>query len=435
MTRKVYIETYGCQMNVADTELMYGVLRDGDYQIADNIDDADVVLLNTCAVREKAEERVYGRAAQLLRYKYERPELVIGITGCMAEHLQEKIVERAPYIDVVVGPDAYRRLPNLLSDAGETDPKIDVRLDRNETYEGLAASRREGISGWVTIQRGCNKFCTFCIVPYVRGRERGTSPREVLRQVRDLAAMGYKEVSLLGQTVNSYAYEGVDFADLLRAVSEVEGIERIRYTSPYPVDFSQKLIDTLAELDKVKNYLHLPLQSGSNKVLEHMKRGYSLEEFRDILTRLRQAMPDLAISTDIIVGFPDETEEEFEMTLDAMREFQFDSAFMFAYSEREGTFAAKKIEDSIPEDVKSARLSKLIAVQNEIQTQKYAARIGHVEKVLVDSPAKRGPDHWIGRTDHFKNVVVEAYEDIAPGQIVDVLIDRATMNTLYGKRV
>lgn len=247
--------------------------------------------------------------------------------------------------------------------------------------------------------------------------------------------MGYKEVSLLGQTVNSYAYEGVDFADLLRAVSEVEGIERIRYTSPYPVDFSQKLIDTLAELDKVKNYLHLPLQSGSNKVLEHMKRGYSLEEFRDILTRLRQAMPDLAISTDIIVGFPDETEEEFEMTLEAMREFQFDSAFMFAYSEREGTFAAKKIEDSIPEEVKSARLSKLIAVQNEIQTQKYAARIGHVEKVLVDSPAKRGPDHWIGRTDHFKNVVVEAYEGIAPGQIVDVLIERATMNTLYGKRV
>lgn len=435
MARKVYIETYGCQMNVADTELMYGVLRDGDYEIADNIDDADVVLLNTCAVREKAEERVYGRAAQLLRHKYERPELVLGITGCMAEHLQDKIVERAPYVDVVIGPDAYRRLPNLLTDAGKIDPIVDVRLDRTETYEGLAASRREGVSGWVTIQRGCDKFCTFCIVPYVRGRERGTSPREVLRQVRDLAAMGYKEVTLLGQTVNSYAYEGVDFADLLRSVAAVDGIERIRYTSPYPVDFSQKLIDTLAELDKVKNYLHLPLQSGSNKVLEHMKRGYTLEEFRDILTRLRIAMPDVAVSTDIIVGFPDETDEEFEMTLDVMREFQFDSAFMFAYSEREGTVAAKKIADSIPEAVKSERLSRLIALQNEIGAQKYAARIGAMERVLIDSPAKRGPDHWIGRTDHFKNVVLPAYEGIAAGQIVDVRVDRATLNTLYGERV
>lgn len=435
MTRKVYIETYGCQMNVADTELMYGVLRDGDYEIAENIDDADVVLLNTCAVREKAEERVYGRAAQLLRHKYERPELVLGITGCMAEHLQDKIVERAPYIDLVVGPDAYRRLPGLLSNAGEVDPIVDVRLDRNETYEGLAASRREGVSGWVTIQRGCNKFCTFCIVPYVRGRERGTSPREVLRQVRDLAAMGYKEVSLLGQTVNSYAYEGVDFADLLRSVAAVDGIERIRYTSPYPVDFSQKLIDTLAELDKVKNFLHLPLQSGSNKVLDHMKRGYTLEEYRDILVRLRAAMPDLAVSTDIIVGFPDETDEEFQMTLDAMREFQFDSAFMFAYSEREGTVAAKKIEDSIPESLKSERLSQLIALQNEIGMQKYAARIGATETVLVDSPAKRGPDHWIGRTDHFKNVVLPAYDGIAPGQIVQVKVERATLNTLYGTRI
>lgn len=247
--------------------------------------------------------------------------------------------------------------------------------------------------------------------------------------------MGYKEVTLLGQTVNSYAYEGVDFADLLRSVAAVDGIERIRYTSPYPVDFSQKLIDTLAELDKVKNYLHLPLQSGSNKVLEHMKRGYTLEEFRDILTRLRIAMPDVAVSTDIIVGFPDETDEEFEMTLDVMREFQFDSAFMFAYSEREGTVAAKKIADSIPEAVKSERLSRLIALQNEIGAQKYAARIGAMERVLIDSPAKRGPDHWIGRTDHFKNVVLPAYEGIAAGQIVDVRVDRATLNTLYGERV
>lgn len=435
MTRNVYIETYGCQMNVADTELMYGVLKDNGFGIATSIDDADVVLLNTCAVREKAEERVFGRATQLLRYKYEKPELIMGITGCMAEHLQDKILERAPYIDIVVGPDAYRRLPELLKNAAESESVVDVRLDKNETYEGLAASRREGVSGWVTIQRGCDKFCTFCIVPYVRGRERGTAPREVLRQVRDLADMGYKEVTLLGQTVNSYAYEDVDFADLLEAVAQVEGIERIRYTSPYPIDFSQKLIDTLARIDKIPNYLHLPLQSGSNKVLEHMKRGYTVEAFRDIVQRLRVAMPDIALSTDIIVGFPDETNEEFEQTLEVLREFQFDYAFMFAYSEREGTVASKRIPDTITPEEKSRRLSALIEVQNAITRSCYEARIGTIEEVLVDSPAKRGPDHWCGRSPHFKNVVFPAFEGIRPGMIVQAEIARASVNTLYSDRV
>lgn len=432
MTQRVFIETYGCQMNVADSELMYGVLKDSGYQLADSVDEADVVLINTCAIREKAEERIYGRASQLLRHKYERPELVLGITGCMAEHLKEKIVERAPYVDVVVGPDAYRRLPQLLDDAGENDPIIDVRLDRRETYEGLPPSRRDGVSGWLTIQRGCDKFCTFCIVPYVRGRERGTSPREVLRQARDLSAMGYKEVTLLGQTVNSYRYEDVDFADLLRAVHEVEGIERIRYTSPYPIDFSDKLIATLAELDKVPNFLHLPLQSGSNKVLAHMERGYSVEDFEDIVERLRAAMPDIALSTDVIVGFPDESDEEFEETLEAMRRFQFDSAFMFAYSEREGTVASKKIPDSIPEAVKKERLQRLIALQNEISTEKHHARIGKVERVLIEGPGKRGPDHWLGRTEHFKNTLVPAFDGIAAGQMLNVRIDRATSHSLYG---
>lgn len=435
MTRNVYIETYGCQMNVADTELMYGVLRDNGYGIAESIDDADIVLLNTCAVREKAEERVYGRASQLLRHKYERPELVLGITGCMAEHLQDKIIERAPYVDLVIGPDAYRRLPNLLADAEDDDPVIDVRLDKRETYEGLAASRREGVSGWVTIQRGCDKFCTFCIVPFVRGRERGTPPREVLRQVRDLAQMGYKEVTLLGQTVNSYNYEDVDFADLLVAVSEVDGIERIRYTSPYPIDFNQKLIDTLARLDKVPNFLHLPLQSGSDAVLSAMKRGYTVQEFRDIVTNLRTAMPDIALSTDIIVGFPDESEEDFQKTLDLVQELRFDSAFMFAYSEREGTYASKRIDDNIPAEVKSERLSRLIALQNAVSKEKNEARIGSVQEVLVDSPAKRGPEHWCGRTASFNNVVFPAFEGIRPGMMIQVKIDRVTPNTLYGDLV
>lgn len=432
MTRNVYIETYGCQMNVADTELMYGVLRDNGYDIAENIDSADIVLLNTCAVREKAEERVYGRASQLLRHKYERPELILGITGCMAEHLQDKIIERAPYVDLVIGPDAYRRLPTLLADADGDDPVMDVRLDKGETYEGLAASRREGVSGWVTIQRGCDKFCTFCIVPFVRGRERGTPPREVLRQVRDLAEMGYKEVTLLGQTVNSYNYEDVDFADLLVAVSEVDGIERIRYTSPYPIDFNPKLIDTLARLDKVPNFLHLPLQSGSDDVLSAMKRGYTVQEFRDIVTDLRAAMPNIALSTDLIVGFPDETEEDFQKTLDLVQELRFDSAFMFAYSEREGTYASKRIDDNIPAQIKSERLSRLIALQNAISKEKNEARIGSVQEVLVDSPAKRGPEHWCGRTASFNNVVFPTFDGIRPGMMIKVKIDRVTPNTLYG---
>ncbi len=350
----------------------------------------------------------------------------------MAEHLKEKIVERAPYVDIVAGPDAYRRLPDILDKASEEGAIVDVRLDKQETYEGLAASRRDGVSGWVTIQRGCDKFCTFCIVPYVRGRERGAAPREVLRQVRDLANMGYKEVTLLGQTVNSYVYEDVDFADLLESVASVEGIERIRYTSPYPTDFTDKLIATLARLDKVPNYLHLPLQAGSNKVLADMRRRYTIEEFRDIVQRLRQAMPDISISTDVIVGFPNETEEEFQETLDAMTEFQFDSAFMFAYSERKGTYASKHIDDNIPPEVKSDRLTRLIELQNAITERKSQEHIGKTVSVLLDGPAKRGPEMWFGRTEHFKNAILPHFDGIKQGMIVKMKVERASMNTLYG---
>jgi tRNA-2-methylthio-N6-dimethylallyladenosine synthase len=420
-------------MNVADSELMFGVLKDAGYEEASRIDEADVVLINTCAVRESAEERIYGRASQLLRFKYENPDLVLGITGCMAEHLRDKIVERAPYVDLLVGPDAYRRLPGLIEDAGNDDPVIDVRLDKRETYEGLPASRRDGVSGWVTIQRGCDKFCTFCIVPFVRGRERGTPPREVLRQVRDLATMGYKEVTLLGQTVNSYQYEDADFADLLRAVHQVDGIERIRYTSPYPVDFTPKLVETLAELPKVCNFLHLPLQSGSNTVLEDMRRGYTVEDFMDIVTRIRSAIPDIGLSTDVIVGFPTEEDDDFRKTLDIMREVEFDSAFMFAYSEREGTYASKKIDDKLPESLKKERLQELIKMQNGISEKKYAARIGKTEKVMLAGPAKRGPENWIGRTEHFKNTIVPASDWMTEGDIIDVTIDRATSHTLYAE--
>ncbi len=432
---RVYIETYGCQMNVADTELMLGALVKDGYTVAQTLDEADVILLNTCAVREKAEDRIYGRASQLLRFKYTNPNLVLGITGCMAEHLKEKIVEKAPYIDVVVGPDAYRRLPSILREAKGEDPIVDVRLDKNETYEGMTAARGEGVSGWVSIQRGCDKFCTFCIVPYTRGRERGTPPREVLRQVRELADMGYREVTLLGQTVNSYRFEDVDFADLLTSVAQVDGIERVRYTSPYPIDFTPKLIDTLASLPNVPDYLHLPLQSGNNRVLEEMKRGYTVEEFVDIVQRLRARMPDIAISTDIIVGFPNETDEEFEDTFRLMGEIEFDMAFMFAYSEREGTYASKKIEDNIPTAVKKARLRRIIDQQEAISIRKYQAKVGSVVTVLAEGPSRRDDGTFYGKSGDFKTTVFQPPAGAKAGDLIDVRITSATGHTLHGEPV
>lgn len=429
--KKVWIETYGCQMNVADTELMYGGLLKSGYEIAEKLDEADVILLNTCAVREKAEERIYGRASQLLRFKYTNPDLVLGITGCMAEHLKDQISERAPYVDLIVGPDAYRRLPDLLSEAGGGDPVVDVRLDKGETYDGMTPARGKGVSGWVTIQRGCDKFCTFCIVPYTRGRERGTPPREVLRQARELAAMGYSEITLLGQTVNSYVYEDIDFADLLRSVAQIDGLKRIRYTSPYPIDFSEKLIRTLAELDNVPNYLHLPVQSGADSMLDRMSRGYSVADFCKIVDSLRKHMPDIAISTDIIVGFPDETDEEFQATLKLVREIEFDFAFMFAYSERDGTYASKKIPDTIPEALKKARLRELIDLQEQIGLRKYQQMVGKTVQVLAEGPAKRG-NGWFGKSADFKTTVFTPPSDVVAGTLVDVEVASATAHALYG---
>lgn len=433
--KKVFIETYGCQMNISDTELILGSLATVGYQSTTRLDEADLILMNTCAVREKAEERVYGRAAQLRRFKNGNPDLIIGITGCMAEHLKEKILDEAPYVDLVVGPDAYRRLPELVGRAGQGDPILDVRLDKGETYEGISPTRSEGVTGWITIQRGCDKFCTFCIVPYTRGRERGTSPREVLRQAHELAEMGFKELTLLGQTVNSYRYEEVDFADLLRTVAQVPGIERIRFTSPYPIDFSDKLIATIAELPNVPDAVHLPLQSGSDRILTEMRRGYTLEEFRVLVHKLRAAMPEVSISTDIIVGFPDETEEDFRATCAALEEFAFDSAFMFAYSEREGTYASKKIPDSISEATKKQRLIEIIAMQERISGERFARQRGRTVEVLVDGPSRRAPDQYFGRARDFKATLFSSPHELKQGTIVQVLVHNTSSHSLFGTLV
>ena len=432
--RRVFIETYGCQMNVADTELMGGILASEGFEAASEMSEADVILINTCAVREKAEERVFGRLTQLLQYKHENPSLVLGVTGCMAEHLKERIVERAPYVDLVVGPDAYRRLPSLVSGqlAQGEDAAIDVKLDRRETYEGIEPRRGKGVGGWITVQRGCDKFCTFCIVPFVRGRERGVPPREILRQARDLAARGVPEITLLGQTVNSYRYEDSDFADLLEALVTIDGIDRIRFTSPYPIDFTPKLIETMAKHEKICKYLHLPVQSGSDEMLRRMRRGYTRGEYDALVSQIREAMPEVAISTDVIVGFPGESGEDYQRTMELVESTRFDFAYLFKYSERDGTYAARKLTDDISEQLKRERLSALIELQESISGEVFTTRVGREVEVMAEGPSKKSDLDWCGRTDDFKMTVFPKLPDLTPGQIVRVKIERCTSHTLMG---
>jgi tRNA-2-methylthio-N6-dimethylallyladenosine synthase len=440
---RVYVETYGCQMNVADSDLIGSVLAGAGYAMAARADEADVIVVNTCAIREKAEDRVIARAGELGALKRRRPGTVLAIVGCMAEHLKERLGERAPSVDVIAGPDSYRRLPELLassrararrpggaSPVSPAPPVIDVRLDKAETYEGLSgAVGGDGVSGFVTIQRGCDKFCTFCVVPFTRGRERGTPPREVLRQVRELAEAGYREVVLLGQTVNSYRWDDITFAELLRAVARVDGIERVRFTSPYPVDFTDDVIAAIADEPKLCKYVHLPVQSGSDAVLDRMRRGYRIADYRAIVAALRRAMPQIALSTDLLTGFSGETLADHQATLALMRELRFDSAFMFAYSERDLTFAAKKLADDVAPADKQRRLSEIVQLQEQISAEVFAAHIGRRERVLVHGPSKRDPAQLMGRTDGFKTVILPAGVG-AIGELVDVTIARATMATL-----
>jgi len=427
--RSVYIETYGCQMNLADTELLLGHLNRHGYQRTQDPAGADVILINTCAIREHAEERVLGRLGDLLRYKARRPDVQIGLAGCMAQHLRDTLMAKLPLVDFVVGPDAYRRLPEMLANAAG-DPFIDVRLDRAETYADITPQREGGVRAWVTIMRGCDKFCTFCVVPFVRGRERSLPADALIDQVRRLAADGYREVVYLGQTVNAYRDGATDFAELLRRTDAIDGIERIRFTSPHPSDMSERVIDAMTTCGKVCPQLHLPLQSGSDRVLERMERGYTAAEYLDLVTRLRRALPDIALSTDIIVGFPGEDEADFLATRELMRLVGYDNAFMFKYSARSGT-KAFKWEETVPEEEKSRRLQAIIALQEECSAAINRMQIGRVTKVLVEGPARRREGWMAGKTPQFKTAVFPAngyrVGDIGPLRITD-----STAHTLIG---
>ena len=430
-TRKVYIETYGCQMNISDTELILGLLKPQGYESTSTPDGADVILLNTCAIREHAEERIIGRLGDLVKHKARKPGIVLGLTGCMAQHHRDALLDKAPFLDLVLGPDAYRNLPALLSQEEADEPLVSVRLDRDETYADVTPARGEGVRAWVTVMRGCDKFCTFCIVPYVRGRERSVPAVALLDQVRELAGQGYKEVVYLGQTVNAYRDGDVDFGQLLRQTADINGIERIRFTSPHPSDMDDSVIDAMAGCDKVAPYLHLPLQAASNRVLKRMERGYTIEEYADLVERLREAIPNLALSTDVIVGFPGEEEDDFRATYDYMAEARYDFAFMFKYSAREGT-QAYKWGETLSEKEKGQRLQEIIRLQEGIGGEINQQRVGQSVEVLVEGPAKKQKDWLAGKDPQFKTVVFPG-NGAQPGDVVSVRVTSANAHTLVGE--
>jgi tRNA-2-methylthio-N6-dimethylallyladenosine synthase len=387
---RIYIETYGCQMNVADSELVFGLLGGEGYVRTDDPAAADVMLVNTCAVRDRAEQRVLGRVGELKRYK--RPGDVLGVVGCMAQRLGERLLERVPQVDLVIGPDGYRSLPELIARAragGAGGRAADVEFRPWEHYEDVPAARAGGPSAFVTVQRGCDYRCTFCIVPMTRGVERSRKLADVVREVEALAARGTTEVTLLGQTVNSYDDGARDFADLLRAVGAVSGIRRVRFTSPYPTDFSERVLAAMAETPAVCEHVHLPAQSGSNRTLKRMLRRYTRERYLEVVAALRGAVPGIALTTDLIVGFPGETEEDFQETVCLAETVGFDDAFTFRFSPREGT-AAVRLKDPVPDDVAAERLERLIAVVRRMARRKNAGLVGTTHEVLVEGNAKRG---------------------------------------------
>jgi tRNA-2-methylthio-N6-dimethylallyladenosine synthase len=433
---KVYIETYGCQMNLADTEIVLGILQNNGYSVTKHLEDADVVLVNTCSIRENAEQRIYGRLGNFKTIKDKKPDLVVGVLGCMAERLRTDLVDKKKIVDVVVGPDEYRRLPELIDIAFNGDKGIGVKLSKTETYDDIIPHREDGLQAWISVMRGCDKFCTFCVVPFTRGRERSRTLSSVVDEVKQLSARGFKEITLLGQNVNSYLDDeltnGGDFADLLSSCAQVDRSMRIRFTTSHPQDLSDKLLYTIAQHPNICNYIHLPVQSGSNRILELMNRTYSIEHYLQLIEKARKIIPGVSFSTDIISGFPTETFEDHIMTLEVMREVRFDGAFMFKYSPREGT-KAFKMNDDVTEETKTKRLQEIINLQQQISFEQNQELIGKEEIVLVEGFSRKSEKFLSGRSDTNKVVIIPADNKIKVGDYVRAEINKATSGTLFGE--
>ena len=429
---KVYIETYGCQMNLADSEIVKSILKDKGYNFTDDLNSANVILLNTCSVRDNAEQRIYGRLGNIKKLKDNNPDTVIGILGCMAERLRKDLIEEKQIVDLVVGPDEYRRLPEFIDTAYAGEKGIGVKLSKTETYDDIIPYREDGLSAWISVMRGCDKFCTFCVVPFTRGRERSRNLDSIVYEVKQLSERGFKEVTLLGQNVNSYNDNGRDFADLLAACAVVDRSIRIRFTTSHPQDLSDKLLYTIAEHENLCNYIHLPVQSGSDRILELMNRTYTIEHYLNLIEKARKIIPGVSFSTDIISGFPTETEEDHKMTLEVMEKVRYDGAYMFKYSPREGT-KAYKMKDDVPDDVKGRRLSEIIDLQQKISYEINQQLIGTSEVVLVEGFSRKSEEFLAGRTGTNKVVIFPVKSGVKTGDYVKVKINRATSATLFGE--
>ncbi len=438
MGKQYYTITYGCQMNESDTERINGQLEELGYTEAAVMDEADIVILNTCSIRQNAEEKVYGKIGEIKRVKEKNPALLVGIMGCMAQENKGRLISRMPIIDFVLGPYHIHDLKEVVEEALEGKRhtvKTEMNPERVKDYSELHAARKNHVFAWVPIMQGCNKFCTYCIVPYVRGRQTSRLESDIVHEVEELASEGYKEITLLGQNVNSYGldfHNGTDFGTLIRALDHVDGIERIRYMSSHPRDMTFDMVDAMADSPKVARQMHLPVQHGSNEMLRRMNRGYTIEHFMELLNYVRLRMPDITVTTDLITGFPGETEEMHQATLHLLREAQFDSAYTFIYSARQGTPAAR-MEDQVDDRIKHARLQEVMDVQNEISLARNSAMEGKEYDILIEGPTKQDGEHWYGRTSGNKMVIFPKTENVVIGDMRRVLVEQGQTWVLRGK--
>ncbi|KAA3614627.1 MAG: tRNA (N6-isopentenyl adenosine(37)-C2)-methylthiotransferase MiaB [Calditrichaeota bacterium] len=431
--KNIFLETYGCQMNEYDSELIRSILAENNFKFVSSQEAAQVVLINTCAVRENAHQKIFHRLDELKGMKRRGEIKVVGVLGCMAQSLRKDLAEHSPTVDIVAGPDSYKKLPNLLNAVSESSAKgFDFSLSEFETYADVTPKRLAGVNAWIAVMRGCDNFCTFCVVPYTRGRERSRTVESVLNEAHRIESEGFKQVTILGQNVNSYSSEGNDFADLMKQLAEKTHIPRIRFTSPHPKDFPRRLLHIIAEYPSLCKQIHLPLQAGNDAVLQRMNRTYSKKEFYALVDEIREIIPGVGLTTDVIVGFSGETDAEFEDTFEVMERVRFDSAFIFKYSERKNTIASRELPDDVPEHLKTERIVRLNELQRQISKEINQSEVGTTKTVLIESVSKKDPNQWLGKTDQNKGVVFTA-ENLKPGDFVEVAITSATTNTLLGE--